>query len=91
MQAAAATEDEARRLAILRRLGILDSADEDSFNGLVECAAQVLNMPIALISLIDGHRQWFKAAASSPRAPRTISTRVECAAGQAIAGARSGG
>ena len=62
MQTAAATEDEARRLAILRRLGILDSADEDSFNGLVECAAQVLNMPIALISLIDGHRQWFKAA-----------------------------
>lgn len=32
-----------------------------------------------------------KAAASSPRAPRTISTRVECPAGQAIAGARSGG
>ncbi|MFZ2650755.1 MAG: GAF domain-containing protein, partial [Burkholderiaceae bacterium] len=62
MQAAAPTRDEAGRLALLRRIGILDSAGEDAFDGLVECASRMLDMPIALVSLVDEQRQWFKAA-----------------------------
>ena len=60
--AAVATSDESRRLAILRCLGILDSEREPAFDGLVECAARALGTPIALVSLIDAQRQWFKAA-----------------------------
>ena len=62
MLAAAVTADEERRLTLLRQMGVLDSATEDAFNGLVESAAQMLEMPIALVSLIDADRQWFKAA-----------------------------
>ena len=61
MQAAALTADEERRLALLRRTRVLDSASEDAFDGLVDSAAGMLDMPIALVSLIDAHRQWFKA------------------------------
>lgn len=53
--------DEPARLAGLRRLGLLDTPPEARFDRLVELASLMLGTPIALISLIDSDRQWFKA------------------------------
>ena len=52
---------EADRLAAVRRLGLLDTVAETRFDRLVDLAATVLGTPIALVSLIDQDRQWFKA------------------------------
>ena len=52
-------EDE--RLAELMGLAILDSLPEESYDQFVRLAAQVCDVPIALISLVDEKRQWFKA------------------------------
>ncbi len=61
MPAARLPPDEEARLVALRRLGILDTPDEERFDRLVRLAAAALDMPVALVSLVDEHRQWFKA------------------------------
>jgi GAF domain len=53
--------DETRRLATLRACNILDTEPEAVFDGLVALAAQIAGTPIALVSLVDESRQWFKA------------------------------
>jgi anti-sigma regulatory factor (Ser/Thr protein kinase) len=53
--------DEAARLQALRRYRILDTEPEKAFDDLVLLASQVCGTPIALISLVDADRQWFKA------------------------------
>jgi anti-sigma regulatory factor (Ser/Thr protein kinase) len=53
--------DEADRLAALRRYRILDTEPEQRFDDLALLASQICGTPMALISLIDGERQWFKA------------------------------
>lgn len=53
--------DEQARLARLRHLRVLDTAPEDMFDALVQAAAAIAGTPISLLSLIDEHRQWFKA------------------------------
>ncbi|AFZ69584.1 bifunctional diguanylate cyclase/phosphodiesterase [Deinococcus peraridilitoris] len=52
---------EQARLAELRRYAILDTLPEDAFDRLAKQAAAHYHAPIALISLIDQDRQWFKA------------------------------
>ncbi|GGY97401.1 GAF domain-containing protein [Pseudoduganella plicata] len=52
--------DEARRLAAVRRAGILDSAPEQVFDNLAQLAALSLSMPYALITVLSEDRQWFK-------------------------------
>jgi GAF domain-containing protein len=54
-------ENEAARLETLRQYEILDTDSEESFNDLTRLAAYICNTPVALISLIDSDRQWFKA------------------------------
>ncbi|MBC8057788.1 MAG: response regulator [Rhizobiales bacterium] len=54
--------DVARRVALLRSLGIMDSAPEQSFDGLTSAASVLTGCPIALVSLLDQERQWFKSA-----------------------------
>ena len=54
-------EYEADRLAELKRLRILDTEAEDGFDDITRRAARLLEVPIALISLIDERRQWFKS------------------------------
>lgn len=54
-------EDEARRLAALRDLVVLDSPPEPLFDTITQMASDICGAPIALISLIDEERQWFKA------------------------------
>jgi two-component sensor histidine kinase len=52
---------ETDRLAVLRSYRILDTPTEPVFDDLVRLAAQVCQTPMALITLIDDRRQWFKA------------------------------
>ncbi len=52
---------ETRRLDALRRLALLDTPNEPAFDDLTQLAATALDTPIALVSLIDGERQWFKS------------------------------
>ena len=65
-------EREALRLAALQSYAVLDSAPEEVFDRLTELAAELFDAPIALVSLIDKDRQWFKSrhgleAVSTPR------------------------
>lgn len=53
--------DEDARLAALRSFDILDTASEAEFDRIVQQAARTLGTPIALMSLIDEDRQWFKS------------------------------
>jgi two-component sensor histidine kinase len=53
------TEDD--RLAALRSYRVLDTPPEPEFDDLVQLAARACRAPIALVSLIDERRQWFKA------------------------------
>ncbi|MDL2336684.1 MAG: GAF domain-containing protein, partial [Pseudomonadota bacterium] len=50
-----------RRAILLRELGILDSESEPSFDGLTQAARLLTGCPIALVSLLDVGRQWFKS------------------------------
>jgi PAS domain-containing protein len=52
--------DEADRIAALRGLGILDTEPENGVDNLAKVAAHVCDAPVALVSLIDEQRQWFK-------------------------------
>ena len=61
MQLAPLPENEASRLAELQQYVILDTPPEAAFDDLTTLAAQICGTPIALVSLIDAHRQWFKA------------------------------
>jgi DNA-binding response OmpR family regulator len=54
--------DEEQRLATLYSLGILDTPDEQRFDRLTHLAARMLQVPVALVSLVDRDRQWFKSA-----------------------------
>ena len=54
-------EHETERLAALRGLDILDTPPELAFDELSALAAFVCQTPIALISLVDEDRQWFKS------------------------------
>lgn len=53
--------DEASRLKTLDQYAILDSEPERCFDDLVQLASHICGTPIALISLIDEQRQWFKS------------------------------
>lgn len=53
--------NEIERLAALYDLVILDTVSETSFNDIVKLAGIICKAPVALISLVDSNRQWFKA------------------------------
>ncbi len=54
-------ENEEDRLAALQRLQILDTAPEERFDQITRLATMLFRTPIALVSLIDADRQWFKS------------------------------
>lgn len=54
-------DNEAERLAALHRLGILDTEAEERFDRLTALACFAFKVDIALVSLIDANRQWFKS------------------------------
>ena len=54
-------EDETERQAAVERLGLLDTPEEERFDRHARIAAAALDAPIALVTLIDGDRQWYKS------------------------------
>ncbi|MEX0793303.1 MAG: ATP-binding protein [Pirellulaceae bacterium] len=56
-----APSNESARLQALYQCGILDTEAEQAFDDLVMLAADICQVPIALVSLVDDSRQWFKA------------------------------
>jgi GAF domain-containing protein len=61
MQQPGLPADEASRLAALQCSGLLDSAPSESFDRITWLAAEILDVPIVLVSLVDENRQWFKS------------------------------
>jgi signal transduction histidine kinase len=61
MEIASLPDNERQRLAALHRYGILDTPPEDAFDELARLASMICATPIALITLVDETRQWFKA------------------------------
>lgn len=53
--------DEERRLAAVRRYNILDTPPEDAFDRIGHLTRRLLDVPVALISLVDADREWFKS------------------------------
>ncbi|RYB07605.1 GAF domain-containing protein [Lichenibacterium ramalinae] len=56
-----AEDAEAERLAVLEAYAVLDTPPEAGFDDVVTLACQVCEAPVALVSLVDRERQWFKA------------------------------
>ncbi len=62
MIAAPKPANESDRLKALAALEILDTAREDGYDAIVRLAAIICDVPIAIISIMDAERQWFKAS-----------------------------
>lgn len=61
MQAPPTPIDETQRLRSLITLGVLDTTPEDRFDRITRIACRAFGVPIALVSLVDRNRQWFKS------------------------------
>lgn len=81
-----ASSRELSRLAALLRYEILDTPDESAFDDFTHLAAHICNTPIALISLVDDHRQWFKSRLGLEvnQTPREISFCTHTIDGQGL-------
>jgi hypothetical protein len=53
-------DDDDARIDALRRLELLDTGPEERFDRITRTAASQLEVPIALVTLVDEHRQWAK-------------------------------
>lgn len=61
MQPAPLPDNEAERLQTLLNYRVMDTDPEPDFDSLTQMASDICQMPIALVSLVDDHRQWFKS------------------------------
>jgi len=73
--------NEEQRLRILRSYSLLDTESEDFYNQITAVAAAELGMPVAVISLVDRERIWFKSAVGVeiteiPRDPTFCSSAI---------------
>lgn len=68
-------QDEGVRLKALRSLDVLDTPSEERFDRLTRLAKRMFDVPIALVSLVDENRQWFKSCIglNVSETPRDIS------------------
>ena len=90
MQEPAVPEDEAARLKELRSLNILDTPPEERFDRLTRLAARLFDVPVALVSLVDENRQWFKSCVGldATETSRAVSFCGHAILGSELAGAR---
>jgi PAS domain S-box-containing protein len=72
---AALPDGETERLRALQEAEILDTPPEADFDALTRIAAAICGTPIALVSLLDSHRAWFKSRVGmpAPEMPRDVS------------------
>jgi GAF domain-containing protein len=72
---AALPPNEAQRIAALRALPILDTPREERFDRITRLAQRLFDVPIALITLVDANRQWFKSCMGIgvDQTPRSVS------------------
>ena len=75
MKAAPRPSNEVERLNALRAYNVLDTPPEEAFDDLTRLASQICETPIALVSLVDADRDWFKSKVGLRRSqtPRDIS------------------
>lgn len=68
-------ENEKERLATLRAMRILDSSPEERYDRITSMAQRLFDVRIALVSLVDENRQWFKSkqGLDASETPRDIS------------------
>ena len=83
------SETETDRLADLRSYGVLDTPAEARFDGLTALAADLFETPMAVISLIDHDRQWFKsvlgiAPGQTPRQEAFCDHTIRLGAGEVM-------
>lgn len=55
------TNAESARLACIRRLQILDTAPDSRLDAITQSASRHFDVPVALVSIVDENRQWFKS------------------------------
>ena len=82
-------QSEAARLAALAHYGVLDTAPEEAFDRLTRLACDLFDAPIALVSLVDQDRQWFKSKRGvdidqTPRSWAFCAHAIEQAAGSVM-------
>ncbi|HFQ5068160.1 TPA: diguanylate cyclase [Vibrio vulnificus] len=75
MQTPKKPDNEPQRIADLHSLNILDTAAEERFDRVTRIARRLFDVPIALVSLVDEDRQWFKSCfgLDASETPRDIS------------------
>jgi diguanylate cyclase (GGDEF)-like protein len=75
LRAPAIPVNEIERLHVLRALALLDTEEEERFDRLTRVATRMFNVPIALVTLVDSERQWFKSCVGLEvkETPRDIS------------------
>lgn len=59
--AAPLPKNEVKRLKVLWQYDVLDTVPEEVFDNLTDLAAHICEAPVAMISMVDENRQWFKA------------------------------
>nr|WP_246413022.1 GAF domain-containing protein [Methylobacterium brachythecii] len=64
------------RLKALANYGILDTPAEPGFDGIVQLACQLCDVPVALVSLVAEDRQWFKARIGFPPCETNLNSSV---------------
>ncbi|HVX52337.1 MAG TPA: GAF domain-containing protein [Chitinophagaceae bacterium] len=75
MVAAPIPANEEKRLQELYSLELLDTPYEEEFNEIVRIASKICNAPMSIVTLLDSHRQWFKAKVGNlpPETSRSVS------------------
>lgn len=86
MQVAPLAPDEEQRLSLLQALDLLDTPPEPAFDLITRITANAIGTPIALVSLIDRERQWFKSRVGTEisETPREYAFCAHCILGNGL-------